>query len=184
MVRSRLRAGTQPAQIPPNCLRPLFQLPRLPGATLPLDLQPPKRFCRFPSSLQVMPQTKILKPLQHQQKSRPLPVRKTSKFRQILSPAPPRLPRLHCIHIEPIRASSNTIQPKSVQMNTLFERPTQATRIRPRGNPRDLAYHHLRPVISAVATHLQTPLPNSPDIHTRNADSPCLARVCAPNSAP
>ncbi|MEO7339859.1 MAG: hypothetical protein ABI073_03200, partial [Luteolibacter sp.] len=43
VIRPGPHTSGQPLQIPPNGLRPLFQLPSLSGHSLPQDLQLPKR---------------------------------------------------------------------------------------------------------------------------------------------
>jgi hypothetical protein len=66
-----------------------------------LHLGPPKRLRRIPAGFHLVPEPKVLEPLEHQQESRPLPIRETAEFRQILPLTPARLGYIHRRH--PIR---------------------------------------------------------------------------------
>jgi hypothetical protein len=97
-------------------IAPLGQLPLLPFAIHPDHFRLPEHFGCLATGRQLVAQPEILEPFQKHQKSRPFPVRQTAELRQILSPTPTGLQRVHG-HLE--KKSERARQLKSVHLDSV-----------------------------------------------------------------
>jgi hypothetical protein len=120
MIRPRLATSAEPVQIPLDRIPPLLQLPRLPLPSLPRHLGLPKHLRRLPTRGQFMPQPEVLKPFQHEQKTRPLPFCQAAEFRQIRPPTPACLANYRCAHGLHLVGSKSKVKPKMCSHEHFF----------------------------------------------------------------
>jgi hypothetical protein len=115
-----------------------------------------------------MPEPKVLEPLQHQEESRPFPVRKPTEFRQVLSPAPTQSGRTHRPH--PIR-TDNPSQSEDVLLNTYRVSPSPIQR------QSDSRNTGLPSLVSASRPSPRNPPRRSPDRRTVFLENPCSSVI-------
>ena len=118
----------------------------------------------------------ILKPLQHQQKARPIPVRHAPEPSQVLPPAPTRL--RSSAHANPNRPAGFPSQPIKCSSEH-FSGPA-ATRTHPCRLPSPPSLPASTRCISAGAARPESGPRRQPDIHTRAPEFPCQIKEFRP----